>query len=340
MAVAYTHVPRIPPMVAVDTTRFAGVGAWTPGNSSLPLSSVLRRIGASTAGAGSARPPAGRERLMAFVCDGDTEASLSSCLSHLPFPNPTIKRGGIPKAIQHLGVERSPETIIVDISGVEMPVSRVHDLVELCDPGITVIAIGDRNDVGLYRDLIQAGISEYIVKPVTAQLLAKALSPAPQAAGGSQISRKLGRLVAVVGARGGVGVTTLAIIQILPRFTRNVPAALVALIAVTAASVAFAVDAPRIGAIPAGLPAFVMPELRFDQGALVLSAALQLALLGAIDSLLGALLADSLTKTHHDSDRGLIGQGIGNMGAALVAYLRLRRPLYQAQKTPRSRPMP
>ena len=160
---------------------------------------------------GTARPPAGRARLMAFVCDGDTEASLASCLSHLPFPNPTIKRGGIARAIQHLGAERSPETIIVDISGVELPVSRVHDLTELCDPGVTVIAIGDRNDVGLYRDLIQAGISEYIVKPVTAQLLAKALSPVPHAAGGSQISRKLGRLVAVVGARGGVGVTTLAV---------------------------------------------------------------------------------------------------------------------------------
>jgi SulP family sulfate permease len=118
-----------------------------------------------------------------------------------------------------------------------------------------------------------------------------------------------------------LGVTTLAIIQILPRFTRKVPAALVALIGVTAASVAFAVEAPRIGAIPAGLPAFVMPELRFDQGALLISAAVQLAFLGAIDSLLGALLADSLTKTHHDSDRELIGQGIGNMGAALIGGL-------------------
>jgi SulP family sulfate permease len=118
-----------------------------------------------------------------------------------------------------------------------------------------------------------------------------------------------------------LGMITLAIIQILPRFTRKVPAALVALIGVTAASVAFAVDAPRIGAIPAGLPAFVMPELRLDQGALLISAAVQLAFLGAIDSLLGALLADSLTKTHHDSNRELIGQGIGNMGAALVGGL-------------------
>ena len=118
-----------------------------------------------------------------------------------------------------------------------------------------------------------------------------------------------------------LGLSTLAIIRILPRFTRKVPASLVALVLVTAASVVFAVDAPRIGAIPAGLPALVMPELRFDQAAVILSAAIQLALLGAIDTLLGALLADSLTKTHHDSNRELIGQGIGNMGAALVGGL-------------------
>ena len=54
----------------------------------------------------------------------------------------------------------------------------MHDLAELCEPGVTMIAIGDRNDIGLYRDLVQAGVSEYIVKPVTAQLFAQALSAA------------------------------------------------------------------------------------------------------------------------------------------------------------------
>jgi SulP family sulfate permease len=118
-----------------------------------------------------------------------------------------------------------------------------------------------------------------------------------------------------------LGVSTFAIIQILPRFTRKVPASLVALVLVTAASLAFGVDAPRIGSIPAGLPPLVMPALTFDQLRLVVSAAVQLAVLGAIDTLLSALLADSLTKSHHDSNRELIGQGIGNIGAALIGGL-------------------
>ena len=158
----------------------------------------------------TARPPAGRARLMSFVLDGRSEASLNSCFSQLSISNATIKRGGIVRAIQYLSAERSPETIIVDISGADMPASQVHNLAELCEPGVTVIAIGDRNDVGLYRDLVQAGVSEYIVKPVTVQLLAKALSSTPSVAEGSPISRKLGKMVAVVGARGGVGATTLA----------------------------------------------------------------------------------------------------------------------------------
>ena len=62
-----------------------------------------------------------------------------------------------------------------------------------------------------------------------------------------------------------LGVITLAIILFLPRFTRKVPASLVALIVVTAGSVVFGVNAPRIGAIPAGLPALIIPEFSFDQ---------------------------------------------------------------------------
>jgi SulP family sulfate permease len=118
-----------------------------------------------------------------------------------------------------------------------------------------------------------------------------------------------------------LGLTTFAIIQILPRFTRKVPASLVALVVMTAASVTLGVDAPRIGAVPAGLPALIIPSLTLDQAMVVVSAAVQLALLGAIDTLLSALLVDSITKSHHDSDRELIGQGIGNMGAALIGGL-------------------
>lgn len=114
---------------------------------------------------------------------------------------------------------------------------------------------------------------------------------------------------------------TLAIIYLLPRVTRTVPSSVLALVLVTSGSLLFGVNAPRIGAIPSGLPAFVVPELDFTRVSYIVTTAFELALLGAIDSLLSALLADNITKTHHASNRELIGQGIGNMAAALVGGL-------------------
>lgn len=114
---------------------------------------------------------------------------------------------------------------------------------------------------------------------------------------------------------------TLAIIYLLPRVTRAVPSSVVALVLVTGGSLLFGVNAPRIGAIPSGLPALVVPKLDFTQVRFIVIVAAELALLGAINSLLSALLADNITKTHHASNRELIGQGIGNMAAALVGGL-------------------
>jgi pilus assembly protein CpaE len=159
----------------------------------------------------SARAQPGRPHLCAYVADGETERVLRECLEHLGGADAPIARGGIAKAIDTLATERSPELLIVDISGVAMPVSEIHNLAEVCEPGVTVIAIGDRNEVGLYRDLLHSGVSDYVVKPLTVPLLAKALGSRSDAGTPTAIHRKLGTAVAFVGARGGVGATTLAV---------------------------------------------------------------------------------------------------------------------------------
>jgi pilus assembly protein CpaE len=159
----------------------------------------------------AARSPAGRAALLAFVADGETERVLRGCLDHLGFAGAPIARGGILKAIDALGAQRSPELLIVDISGVAMPVSEIHNLAEVCEPGVTVVAVGTQNDVGLYRDLLHSGVTDYVVKPLTAPLLAKALSAKTGGSEATAIHRKLGTTVAFVGARGGVGATTLAV---------------------------------------------------------------------------------------------------------------------------------
>src|SRR3954471_24793780 len=119
---------------------------------------------------------AGRMPLMAFV-DGETERVLQECSVLLG--RCVIMRGGIAKAIEFLSEQRSPHLLMVDISGIDLPLSQIQMLSEVCEPGTNVVALGDHNDVGLYRDLVDAGVSNYIVKPLTRELLAKALAPKP-----------------------------------------------------------------------------------------------------------------------------------------------------------------
>ena len=111
---------------------------------------------------------------------------------------------------------------------------------------------------------------------------------------------------------------TIATVFILPRFTKAVPSSLVALVALTALTVLLRLDVPVIGEIPSGLPSLVIPSLDFQQLPTLLAAAIELAFLGAIDSLLTSLVADNLTRTQHDSNRELVGQGLGNIAAGLV----------------------
>jgi pilus assembly protein CpaE len=154
--------------------------------------------------------PAGRLPLMAFV-DAETERVLQE--ASVLLGRSAIMRGGISKAIDHLSEERSPHLLLVDISGIDLPLSQIHTLADVCEPGTTVVAIGDHNDVGLYRDLLDAGISNYIVKPLTRELLTRALTSKVNSNSGeigSRAALKLGKLVSFVGARGGVGTTTLA----------------------------------------------------------------------------------------------------------------------------------
>ncbi len=106
-----------------------------------------------------------------------------------------------------------------------------------------------------------------------------------------------------------------------PRITRVLPSPLIALLATTVLAQALAFEVPTIGEIPGGLPRIFFPWVSLDILPRVVSLAMALAVLGTIDSLLTSVVADSMTKAHHDSNRELVGQGLGNMAAALVGGL-------------------
>lgn len=122
----------------------------------------------------------------------------------------------------------------------------------------------------------------------------------------------------------GLSVLTLAIVFGTPRRVNSVlPAPLLALVVVTTFSVVLLpADAViRIGKIPTGLPFIHWPSFQLDQLRTMVSYGIMLGVLGAIDSLLTSLVADNITQTQHDSDRELIGQGIGNCLSGLFGGL-------------------
>ena len=110
----------------------------------------------------------------------------------------------------------------------------------------------------------------------------------------------------------GIGLLTLAIVFRWPaKWGRYLPGPLAALIVGTVASLGLS-TVPVLGDIPTGLPQFIMPAFSSDTLLIVFEAAMILAVLGAIDSLLTSLVADNMTRTRHHSNRELIGQGVGN----------------------------
>lgn len=118
-----------------------------------------------------------------------------------------------------------------------------------------------------------------------------------------------------------LGAITIVTYFVFPKITTAIPSALVALIVATLVAYFTKMDVPLIGDIPAGLPSFQLGgilEVDASAYAMIFEYAVVLAVLGSIDSLLTSVIADNMTKTKHNSNRELIGQGIGNMLAAAI----------------------
>ena len=99
------------------------------------------------------------------------------------------------------------------------------------------------------------------------------------------------------------------------------PPTLAALVAGTLLGVLWLTETPIIGAVPTGLPEIQFPDFSVGVLGKAVQPALTIALLGSIDSLLTSLIADSITRTRHNPNRELIGQGIGNAIAGFIRAL-------------------
>jgi len=153
---------------------------------------------------------------VAYVLDDDAGAVLRRCFSDLGMPDARVERGSMVTAIEELAQRTWPRLLIVDVTGIDDPMIGINRLAEMCDPTTEVVVLGERNDISLYRQLKSAGVAEYFFKPLIGTIVSRALGAITTGIHqGVPIynlpSARGGRLVTVIGVRGGVGATTIAV---------------------------------------------------------------------------------------------------------------------------------
>ena len=158
--------------------------------------------------------PGNRDPFAAYICDETALDVLRPVVIELGWQPEKCNKGGLRNAVQSLSVSASPNILMVDLSESGDPLNDINALAEVCEPGTVVIAIGQVNDVRLYRDLLASGIHDYLLKPLSASVLRDSLNAAQQVfsapRGGEPEAVKSHISSAVIGTRGGVGASTLA----------------------------------------------------------------------------------------------------------------------------------
>ncbi|NEU10873.1 AAA family ATPase [Methylobacterium sp. BTF04] len=153
--------------------------------------------------------PVPRITIQAFCETSDTAALIEAAGSDRRMGKAHIKvqMGGGPAAVEAYRHAPTPNVIIIETQGAKSrPLECLDTLAEVCDEGTKVVVIGHVNDVSLYRQFIQRGVSEYLMAPVDPIALIQAVSDLFCAPG----AKPVGRTIAVVGAKGGVGASTVA----------------------------------------------------------------------------------------------------------------------------------
>lgn len=156
----------------------------------------------------------GRDLFSAYVCDDDTLDILRPVVEEMGWAADKCHKGGLRNAVQSLSVAASPNILLVDLSESGDPLSDINSLAEVCEPGTVVVAMGQVNDVRLYRDLIVSGLQDYLLKPFSPEQLRDVLSQANAVLNAPKTdeaaSEKPHVSTAVIGTRGGVGASTIA----------------------------------------------------------------------------------------------------------------------------------
>lgn len=153
--------------------------------------------------------PVPRITIQAFCEASETAAMIEAAAQDRRMQRARVKvrMGGGAAAIEAFRHAPTPNVIVIEVQGARSkPLECLDALAEVCDEGTRVLVIGHLNDVILYRQLLQRGVSDYLMAPVDPLTLIAAISEMFTAAG----VKPIGRSIAVFGVRGGIGASTVS----------------------------------------------------------------------------------------------------------------------------------
>jgi len=158
--------------------------------------------------AGEYIAPAPRVSVQAFCETAETAAAVQSAATdrRLAKVHLTAKMGGMAAAIETYGSQPTPNVIILESKVGNDVLALLDDLASVCDPGTRVVVIGSEEDEAPYRELVRRGVNDYVVGPVDTLDVVRSICSLFSASEAAVT----GRVIAIVGAKGGVGASTVA----------------------------------------------------------------------------------------------------------------------------------
>jgi pilus assembly protein CpaE len=150
--------------------------------------------------------------VLVFIADQDSAGVVRQSLNDIGLTNAQTAfiSGNVRTATETLAQRPSPRLLIVEISEIDDPVTRLSELAKVCEPNTSLVVVGGKNDIKLYRQLKSVGVAEYYFKPLVRNLISQTCNNILTGSKEKSIAH-MGRLVFILGVRGGVGATTIAV---------------------------------------------------------------------------------------------------------------------------------
>src|SRR6202051_4467647 len=146
-----------------------------------------------------------------IICSVSDEPSAAALRKGLEGSNVSIRRGTIRNAIRMLETDNELFALVADISGLDDPFTELERLSAVCPPDVLVALIGESREILFYRELMDMGLTEYLPKPLTRDIVLHQLRPKLLGDAAPTAADRGGHVISICGAQGGAGATSIAI---------------------------------------------------------------------------------------------------------------------------------